>query len=57
MKRLLTIMAVLTAVATPALAQSSARRGAIVKHRTQIEQSVPTQVQADFPTGPTVGDR
>jgi hypothetical protein len=56
MKRLLTVMAVLAAVATPALAQSTANRGAIVKHRTQIERSVPTQVQSDFPTGPGVGD-
>ena len=56
MERLLTIMAVLTAVATPALAQSTANRGAIVKHRTQIERSVPTQVQSDFPTSPGVGD-
>jgi hypothetical protein len=42
MKRLLTIMAVLTAVATPALAQSSANnRGAVVKYRTQIERTIP----------------
>ena len=57
MKKFLTVMAVLTAAATPALAQSSANRRAVVKHRTQIERSVPTQVQSDFPTGPTVGDR
>ena len=41
MKKFLTIMAVLTAVATPALAQSSANRDAVVKHRTQIEQNIP----------------
>jgi hypothetical protein len=57
MRKFLTIMAVLAAVATPALAQSSANRNAVVKHRTQIERSVPTQVQSDFPTSPTVGDR
>ena len=56
MKKFLTIVALLTVAGTPALAQSSADRGAVVKHRTQIEQRVPTQVQPDYPTGPTVGD-
>jgi hypothetical protein len=42
MKKFLTIMAVLTAAATPVLAQSSTNRGAVVKDRTQIEQSVST---------------
>ncbi|MGP0094090.1 MAG: hypothetical protein ACLPKB_29715 [Xanthobacteraceae bacterium] len=46
MKKFLTIAAVLTAVATPALAQTSTDRGAVVKYRTQIqrtqsEQSIP----------------
>jgi hypothetical protein len=48
MKKFLTIMALLTAAATPALAQSSADRGAVVKHRTQIERSVPTDGQSNY---------
>lgn len=48
MKKFLTIMALLTAAATPALAQSSADRGAALKHRTQIEQSVPTNGQSHY---------
>jgi hypothetical protein len=46
MTKFLTIMAVLTAVATPALAQSSANR--VVKDRTQIEQTVPTNGQSNY---------
>jgi hypothetical protein len=53
MKRLLTTVAVLAAVATPALAQSSANRNAAVKEPTQIERSVPTNGQSNYsPFGP-----
>jgi hypothetical protein len=49
MKKLLTIMALLTVVATPALAQSPANG----KNRAQIERSVPTSGQSDWvPFGP-----
>jgi hypothetical protein len=48
MKKFLTIVALLTVAGTPALAQSSADRGAVVKHRTQIERSVPTNGQSNF---------
>lgn len=41
MTKFLTIMAVLTAVATPALAQTSANQRAVAKYRTQTEQSIP----------------
>jgi len=44
MTKFLTIMAVLTAVATPALAQSSADyRAAAAKQRTQVERTIPGQ--------------
>jgi hypothetical protein len=48
MTKFLTIMAVLTAVATPALAQYSANqysanRDALAKYRTQVERSIPGQ--------------
>jgi hypothetical protein len=53
MKKLLTIMAVLTVVATPALAQSSANRNAAVNHRAQTERTVPTQGPSNYsPFGP-----
>ena len=53
MKKFLTILAVLTAAATPALAQSTANGHAAVKHRTQIERSLPTSGQSDWtPFGP-----
>jgi hypothetical protein len=48
MKKFLTIMAVLTAAATPSLAQSSANRGAVAKERTQIKQTVSTNGQSTF---------
>jgi hypothetical protein len=53
MTKFLTIMAVLTSVATPALAQSYTHRNAAVRHQTQIEQSVPTSGQSTYsPFGP-----
>jgi hypothetical protein len=51
MTKFLTIMAVLTAVATPALAQSSTDRGAVAKYRTQTEQSIPGQSWDDLHAG------
>ena len=51
MKKFLTIMAVLTAAATPALAQTTANRNAVVKDRPQIEQSVPGQSFDDLHAG------
>jgi hypothetical protein len=52
MKKFLTIMAVLTSVATPALAQS-ANQSTAVNHRAQTERSVPTQGQSTYsPFGP-----
>ena len=48
MKKFLTIMALLTAAATPALAQSTANRDAAIKNRTQIERSVPTNGQSNY---------
>ena len=56
MTKLLTAMAVLAVLATPALAQPNVKRGAVVKHRAQIERSVPTFWQPEY-VGPTVGDR
>jgi hypothetical protein len=53
MKKFLTVMALLTVVATPALAQSSANGNAVVKNRAQIERSLPTSGQSDWvPFGP-----
>jgi hypothetical protein len=53
MKRLLTTIAVLAAVATPALAQSSAERNAAARERALIERSVPANGQSNYsPFGP-----
>jgi hypothetical protein len=53
MKKFLTIMAVLTAAATPALAQSTANRNAAVKDRAQVERTVQTHGQSEWsPFGP-----
>jgi hypothetical protein len=48
MKKFLTIVALLTVAGTPALAQSSADRGAVVKHQTQIERGAPTNGQSNY---------
>jgi hypothetical protein len=51
MKKFLAIVTVLAATAAPALAQSATTRNAVVKVRTQIEQSVPGQSFADLHAG------